>query len=82
MKSLIYLFIIFLGTKINFTKNIYQSHLDCQIINCDAAQKLLNIGKEKSIELGLAMNIAIVDRGANLVAFLRLIKIFLQKKSC
>merc|ERR1712145_15317 len=54
------------------SKKINISLLNCQIINCDAAQKLLNIGKEKSIELGLAMNIAIVDRGANLVAFLRM----------
>merc|ERR1712027_164436 len=43
-----------------------------QVINCDTAQQIANKDKEKSKDLGLAMNIAIVDQGANLVAFLRM----------
>ena len=45
--------------------------MSVQVINCDTAQQIVNKAKEKSKDLGLAMNIAIVDQGANLVAFLR-----------
>merc|ERR1711934_1180130 len=41
-------------------------------ISCDTAQKLLNAAEAKSRELGLKMNIAVVDSGANLVGFLRM----------
>merc|ERR1712203_1160138 len=41
-------------------------------INSEAALKLLKAAEEKSRELGLKMNIAVVDSGANLVGFLRM----------
>ena len=40
-------------------------------MSCAAAEQLLRVAREKSEELGCKMNIAIVDSGANLVAFLR-----------
>merc|ERR1712001_97604 len=41
-------------------------------ISSEAALKLLKAAEEKSRELGLKMNIAVVDSGANLVGFLRM----------
>merc|ERR1711874_773672 len=41
-------------------------------INSEAALKLLKAAEEKSRELGVKMNIAVVDSGANLVGFLRM----------
>merc|ERR1719209_456135 len=41
-------------------------------VSCAAAEQLLRVAREKSEELGCKMNIAIVDSGANLVAFLRM----------
>merc|ERR1712241_858371 len=41
-------------------------------ISSEAALKLLKTAEEKSRELGVKMNIAIVDTGANLVGFLRM----------
>ena len=41
-------------------------------ISSEAALKLLKAAEEKSRELGVKMNIAVVDSGANLVGFLRL----------
>merc|ERR1712183_1248318 len=41
-------------------------------ISSEAALKLLKASEEKSRELGLKMNIAVVDSGANLVGFLRM----------
>ena len=37
----------------------------------DEAQKMIILAEAKSKELGTKMNIAVVDSGANLVAFLR-----------
>ena len=45
--------------------------LDNGNVTGDSAEKLLAAAKQKSKELGVAMNIAIVDTGANLVAFTR-----------
>lgn len=36
------------------------------------AEKMISAAKQKSIELGTKMNIAVVDAGANLVAFARM----------
>ena len=47
------------------------SCLDNGNVTGDSAEKLLAAAKQKSKELGVAMNIAIVDTGANLVAFTR-----------
>merc|ERR1711874_39589 len=41
-------------------------------INSEAALKLLKAAEAKSRELGVKMNIAVVDTGANLVGFLRM----------
>merc|ERR1711913_103686 len=41
-------------------------------ISSEGALKLLKAAEEKSRELGVKMNIAVVDTGANLVAFLRM----------
>lgn len=41
-------------------------------ITLKQAQKAIDAAQHKSIELGLKMNIAIVDEGANLVAFARM----------
>merc|ERR1711997_571455 len=41
-------------------------------INSESALKLLKAAEEKSRELGVKMNIAVVDNGANLVGFLRM----------
>ena len=41
-------------------------------ITLEQAQKAIQAAKSKSEELGLKMNIAIVDGGANLVAFARM----------
>lgn len=41
-------------------------------ISLDQAQQLIAAAKKKSVELNLKMNIAIVDEGANLVAFARM----------
>merc|ERR1711874_375868 len=41
-------------------------------INSEAALKLLKAAEAKSRELGVKMNIAVVDSGANLVGFLRM----------
>ena len=40
-------------------------------ISSEAALKLLKAAEEKSRDLGVKMNIAVVDSGANLVGFLR-----------
>ena len=41
-------------------------------ITLELAEKVIEVAKEKSIELDTKMNIAIVDGGANLVAFARM----------
>merc|ERR1719191_996511 len=41
-------------------------------ISSEGALKLLKAAEEKSRELGVKMNIAVVDSGANLVGFLRM----------
>jgi uncharacterized protein GlcG (DUF336 family) len=41
-------------------------------ISLEQAEKAIIAAKQKSIELGVKMNIAIVDGGANLVAFARM----------
>lgn len=41
-------------------------------LNLESAQKMIEAAKRKSIELDTKMNIAIVDAGANLVAFARM----------
>merc|ERR1712001_41960 len=41
-------------------------------ISSEAALKLLKAAEEKSRDLGVKMNIAVVDSGANLVGFLRM----------
>lgn len=41
-------------------------------ITLEQAKKAIKPAKQKSMELGLKMNIAIVDGGANLVAFERM----------
>lgn len=41
-------------------------------ITLDQAEKAIQAAKAKSVEIGTKMNIAIVDAGANLVAFARM----------
>merc|ERR1712150_300588 len=41
-------------------------------VTSQTALRLINIAEEKSRELGVKMNIAVVDSGANLVGFLRM----------
>ncbi len=41
-------------------------------ISLEQAEKAIVAAKQKSIELGVKMNISIVDGGANLVAFARM----------
>ena len=41
-------------------------------INLEQAEKIIAVAKEKSIAINTKMNIAIVDSGANLVAFVRM----------
>lgn len=41
-------------------------------ISLEQAEKIINAAKQKSVELDTKMNIAIVDAGANLVAFARM----------
>ena len=41
-------------------------------INLEQAEKLIEVAKKKAIEIDTKMNIAIVDAGANLVAFARM----------
>ena len=41
-------------------------------INLEQAEKMIAAAKQKSVELDTKMNIAIVDAGANLVAFARM----------
>lgn len=41
-------------------------------INLEQAEKMISAAKQKSAELDTKMNIAIVDAGANLVAFARM----------
>ncbi len=41
-------------------------------ISLDAARKVIRTGQEKAKEIGVPMNIAVVDAGANLVAFERM----------
>ncbi len=41
-------------------------------ITLEQAEKAIGAAKQKSIELGVKMNISIVDGGANLVAFARM----------
>ena len=41
-------------------------------INLEQAEKMIAVAKQKSVELDTKMNIAIVDAGANLVAFARM----------
>lgn len=40
-------------------------------ISLEEARKIIHAGQEKALELGVPMNIAVVDAGANLVAFER-----------
>ena len=42
-------------------------------MNAALAMKVLELGQAKSKELGVNMNIAVVDAGGNLVSFLRYI---------
>ena len=58
------------------------SCLDNGNVTGDSAEKLLAAAKQKSKELGVAMNIAIVDTGANLVAFTRWADIHLYIPYC
>lgn len=41
-------------------------------LTLDQAQKMIEAAKQKASELGTKMNIAVVDAGANLVAFARM----------
>lgn len=41
-------------------------------ITLEQAEKMINAAKHKSVELDTKMNIAIVDAGANLLAFVRM----------
>lgn len=41
-------------------------------ITLEQAEKAISVAKQKSTEIGTKMNIAIVDAGANLVAFARM----------
>ena len=41
-------------------------------VSLDAARKVIRAGQEKAKEIGVPMNIAVVDAGANLVAFERM----------
>lgn len=41
-------------------------------ISLEQAQAIIEVAKQKSVELDTKMNIAIVDAGANLVAFVRM----------
>merc|ERR1719347_493141 len=41
-------------------------------VNSETALRLIKAAEEKSKELGVKMNIAVVDTGANLVGFLRM----------
>ena len=41
-------------------------------ITLEQAEKMIKVAKQKSVELDTKMNIAIVDAGANLVAFARM----------
>ncbi|MDY8137926.1 heme-binding protein [Aquimarina sp. 2201CG5-10] len=41
-------------------------------ITLEQAEKVIAVAKEKSIELGVKMNISVVDTGANLLAFARM----------
>lgn len=43
-----------------------------QGVSLDAARKVIRAGQEKAQEIGQPMNIAVVDAGANLVAFERM----------
>jgi len=44
----------------------------CMSISLDQAEKLSHVAKAKASEIGVAVNIAIVDEGANLVCFHRM----------
>jgi len=57
-----------------FVSNNYTLILKLKIMNITLtqAEKIISIAKEKSIALDTKMNIAIVDAGANLVAFARM----------
>ena len=44
---------------------------DIPNVTSETALRLLKAAEEKSKELGVKMNIAVVDTGANLVGFLR-----------
>ena len=41
-------------------------------VSLEAARKVIRAGEEKAREIGQPMNIAVVDAGANLVAFERM----------
>lgn len=41
-------------------------------ISLESAEKIINVAKQKSLEIDTKMNIAVVDAGANLVAFVRM----------
>jgi len=41
-------------------------------ITLEQAERMINAAKQKSVELNTKMNIAVVDTGANLVAFARM----------
>jgi len=43
-----------------------------QSVSLDAAREIIRAGQEKAEEIGVAMNIAVVDAGANLLAFERM----------
>ncbi len=41
-------------------------------ISLEQAEKIISVAKQKSVEIDTKMNIAVVDAGANLVAFARM----------
>jgi len=41
-------------------------------VSLEAARKVIHSGQKKALEIGVPMNIAVVDAGANLVAFERM----------
>jgi len=41
-------------------------------INLEHAEKMINAAKKKAVEMGVKMNISILDNGANQVAFVRM----------
>jgi uncharacterized protein GlcG (DUF336 family) len=55
-----------------FTKQMMQTSTHLTDLNSETAAAMLDAAIQKSIELGVKMNIAVVDAGANLKAFHRM----------